>query len=70
MKGVSVGEREGSSSPSRPKAARGDRKGRENALVENVETQSGTHVPDLVGRLARMEPDELARLLESVAQHR
>lgn len=30
--------------------------------------QSGTHVPDLVERLARMEPAELARLLDAVAR--
>ena len=69
LKGVTFGEPEGSSRPSRPKAVRWDRKGRENALVENHETQSGTHVPELVARLARMDPAELARLLHEVARH-
>ena len=68
MKGVTAGEPEGSSRTSRPKGLRGDRKGRENALVENHETQSGTRVPELVERLARMDPAELARLLEAVAR--
>ena len=68
MKGVTFGEPEGSSSPSRPKGQRGDRKGRENALAKNHETQSGTHVPELVERLARMDPAELARLLDAVAR--
>lgn len=35
-------------------------------LVENHEMQSGTHVPELVERLARMDPAELERLLARV----
>lgn len=66
LKGVSVGEHDGSARPSRPKAERANRKGRENAAAEIHETQSGTHVPGLVERLARMDPAELARLLEAV----
>ena len=68
MNGVTSGEPEGSSRTSRPKGLRGDRKGRESALVENHETQSGTHVPELVERLARMDPAELAALIDAIAR--
>ena len=68
MNAVAVGEHEESSRPSRPKAAREDRIGRENAGVENRETQSGTHVPKIVEQLARMDPADLARLLAAVSE--
>lgn len=66
MNAVAVGEHDGSSRLSRPKVTGGERKGRENQRVENLETQTGTHVPELVERLARMDPAELERLLARV----
>ena len=66
MKGVAVGEHEGSSRSSSPRARGGDREGRENREVETDEMQSGTHVPELMERLARLDPMELARLLKRV----
>ena len=67
-KGVADREPEGSSRTSRPADGGAHENGRESTGSASHETQSGTHVPELVERLASMDPSELGRLLRAVAQ--